>query len=185
MHSDTDQWVNKVSSTTQKQRVCINGSDCLFLSLRNEKNKHLEHFTLTCVVQMPGICCGRHWGDGERWRPAVGLHQFTLVRHRWRGCRLLVRLTGCWRGLRLCGCSERRLERGDSVELHPRQTANEARGVVALDEDRVYVSRFCTQTHGWREAVMNTHSQTLLTVQQMLGVSSADAQTTHSNTLQV
>ncbi len=101
---------------------------------------------LTCVVQMPRICCGRHWWDGERWRPTVGLHQFALVRHRRGGCRLPVWLSGCRRGLRLCGGSQCGLEGGDSVELHPRQTPDEARGVVTLDEDRVYVSSFCTET---------------------------------------
>lgn len=106
----------------------------------------IVELNLTCVVQTPGICCSRHWWDGERWRPTVGLHQFALERHRRGGCRLSVWLTGCWRGLGLWDGSQRGLEGGDSVELHSRQTPDEAWGVVALDDDWVYVSCFCTET---------------------------------------
>lgn len=101
----------------------------------------------TCVVQTPGICRGRHWWDGERRRPTVGLHQFTLMRH-WRGCssRSPVWLSSCRRGLGLCSSPQRRLEGGKAVELHPRQTPDETWGVVGLDEDWVYASSFCTET---------------------------------------
>lgn len=101
---------------------------------------------------MPGICCSRHWWDGERWSPTVRLHQFALVRHSRGGCRLFVWLNGCRRGRGLCSASQCRLEGGDSVELYPRQTADEAWGVVTLDEEWVYVSSLCTETQGGREA---------------------------------
>lgn len=107
---------------------------------------------LTCVVKMPGICCGRHWWDGERWGPTVRLHQFALVRHSRGGCRLSVWLSGCRRGRGLCSASQCRLEGRDSVELYPRQTADEAWGVVTLDEEWVYVSSLCMETQGGREA---------------------------------
>lgn len=107
---------------------------------------------LTCVVKMPRICCGRHWWDGERWGPTVRLHQFALVRHSRGGCGLSVRLSGCRRGRGLCSASQCRLEGRDSVELYPRQTADEAWGVVPLDEEWVYVSSLCAETQGGREA---------------------------------
>lgn len=56
-----------------------------------------------------------------------------------------VRLSGGRRSLGLRGGSQCGLEGGDSVELYPRETADEAWGVVAFDEDRVYVSSFCTE----------------------------------------
>lgn len=92
---------------------------------------------LTCVIQMPGICCCRHGWDGERRRPTVRFHQLPLVRC-WRG--------GCRSALGLGGCSQCGLQRSDSIELNPGQAADEARRVVALDEDRVHGSGFCTET---------------------------------------
>lgn len=114
--------------------------------LRMHRQQHVEgvRVILTCVVQMPGICPSRHWWDGGRWRPTVGLHQFALVRHRRGGGSLSVCLTGCRCGLGLCDGSQCRLEGGGAVELDPRKTPDKARGVVALDEDRVYGSSFCT-----------------------------------------
>ena len=57
-----------------------------------------------------------------------------------------VWLTGCGRGLGLCDGPQRRLEGGDSVEVYPRKTPDEAWGVVTLDDHWVYVSGFCTET---------------------------------------
>lgn len=105
-------------------------------------------FLLTCVVQMPRVRCGRHWRDGERWRPAVRLYKFALVRHPLGSCRCSVWLSGRRRDRGLRRASQRRLEGGDSVELDPRQAAHEAWGVVTLDEDWVYVSSLCAVTKG-------------------------------------
>lgn len=107
---------------------------------------------LTCVVQMPGICCSRHWWDGKRWRSTVGLHQFALVRCRRGGCWLSVRLTRCLCSLGSCDRSQCRLQWGDTVELYSWQAADEAWCVVAFDKLLVYVSSFCLETQRWTEA---------------------------------
>ncbi|TNN34145.1 hypothetical protein EYF80_055691 [Liparis tanakae] len=72
--------------------------------------------------------------------------EFALVRHRRGGGSSSVGLTGCRSGLGLGDGSQGRLEGGGAVELDPRKTPDEARGVVALDEDRVDGSGFCTET---------------------------------------
>lgn len=65
------------------------------------------------------------------------------MRDRRGRCRSPVGLRLCRRPLGLRGASQRPLDGGDPVELNPRQAAGEARGVVLLDEERVYVPGFC------------------------------------------
>lgn len=98
---------------------------------------------------MPGVRRCRHWRDGERRSAAVGLDQFALVGHLLGGRGRAVRLRCRRRDRGPCRTSQRRLEGGDAVELDPRQAADEARSVVALDEQRVYVPGFWRGTQGW------------------------------------
>lgn len=118
---------------------------------------------LTCVVKAPGICCGRHWWDGERWCPTVRLQEFALVRHLRGGCWLSVRLSSCGCGGSLCSTSQCKLEGSDSVELHPRQTAYKAWGVVVLNEERVYLSSFCVKMHQrWMQNIFSATLNSML-----------------------
>lgn len=75
---------------------------------------------------MPGVCCGRHWWDGEGRCPAVGLDELALVRD----------------GRRDVG-AQRCLEGRDVVELHSGQAARKAGRVVLLDEHRVDLASLC------------------------------------------
>lgn len=56
-------------------------------------------------------------------------------------------------GLGVCGFSQSRLERRDSVELHTGQAANETRAIVSLNEDGVYGSSFYAEVNKGEELV--------------------------------